>query len=63
MTAKVMMLVICWIAQGGELQEAWRVERQSTAKDCLTMTQVFAQGGKAAAITVRCTPIKDEDRP
>jgi hypothetical protein len=49
------MLVICWAPQtDGTLKEAWRIEKTVSLDHCLTMNRVFASGGKAAAITVRC---------
>lgn len=59
----ILMTVICFVPNHGELREAWRFEKRVTIEHCLTMNQLFSGGGKAGAITTRCgvpgeTPIK-----
>ena len=60
--AIVSMLVICWTPQpDGSLKEAWRIEEQAPLGRCLQMQSIFAGGGSASAITVRCGDFKEVD--
>lgn len=52
------MVVICWMPNGTEIKEAWRIEQQVSIEHCLDMNRMFAQGGKAAVITVRCGELR-----
>ncbi len=50
----IMMMITCWIVQNGEIHKAWFIEQEATLQTCLTMNRLFANGGKAAVVTVRC---------
>lgn len=54
----VLMVIVGWIPlPDGTLKETWRIERKVTLEHCLIMNS-FSGGGKAGAVTVRCTDDK-----
>lgn len=55
---KVLMIAVCWVPNGATLKEAWRSETIMRADSCMEMVNMFGQGGKVAAITVRCLPVE-----
>lgn len=55
---KVMMVISCFLPNGAELRQAWRIEKEVTLDHCIEMNRIFAQGGKAAVITVRCGGVR-----
>ncbi len=55
MSKLVIMTIICFVPDGNNLKEAWRIEKNVTLEHCLVMNRTFAQGGFLAAVTVRCS--------
>lgn len=53
-TTLVIMTATMFLPNGGELKQAWQIIETTTLEHCVQMNQIFAQGGKAAVMTVRC---------
>lgn len=50
----VVMTTTMFLPNGAELKQAWQTVEHVTLEHCLQMNEIFAQGGKAAVMTVRC---------
>lgn len=57
-SAVVLMTVTMFLPHGTELKQGWQIVEPATLEHCIKMNEVFAQGGKAAVMTVRCEPIR-----
>lgn len=51
----VAMLIVCFVPNGDELKEAWRIEKQVTLEHCLQMNQVASGGGRVGVVYVKCS--------
>lgn len=56
--AAVVMTATMFLPNGVEMKQAWQTVETTTLDHCLFMNGMFAQGGKAAVMTVRCEPKK-----
>lgn len=53
-TTLVVMTITMFLPGGANLKQAWQIVETVTLEHCVQMNQIFAQGGTAAVMTVRC---------
>lgn len=53
-TTLVLMTITMFLPAGAHLKQSWQIVETVMLEHCIQMNQTFAQGGKAAVMTVRC---------
>lgn len=50
----IAMHVTAFVPNGATLKEAWTLDSKTTLQNCIEMQRIFAGGGSAGVITVKC---------